>query len=72
MNYNYKGKDKIPVKVVLFHGIPDYVFSLEQWNYAGGWKGLIKDGSIPLREVDKVIAGDMSEKDFYSLEAWEG
>jgi len=71
-NYNYKGKNGISVKVVTFSQMPDYIFSLEQWHDAGGWKGLIKDGSIPLREVDKVISGTMSQKDFYSLQAWEG
>ncbi|WP_312190237.1 hypothetical protein [Sphingobacterium sp.] len=71
-DYSYKGKNGIQVKVVTFASMPDYIFSIEQWYDAGGWKGLIKDGSIPLREVNKVIDGIMSPKEFNSLEAWEG
>ena len=71
-NSNFKGKNGIQVKVVTFASMPDYIFSIDQWYDAGGWQGLIKDGAIPLREVNKVVDGVMSPKDFYSLEAWEG
>jgi len=72
-DYNYKGVyEPVNVKVVKFYDLPDYIFSLEQWEQEGGWRGLIKSGAFSLRDVEKVIIGKMNPIEFDNLQPWEG
>ena len=72
--YQYKGAlEPVHVRVITFNNYaPDFIFSIEQWEQEGGWKGLIKEGIIYLRDVQKVLTGTMNPNDFAKLEAWEG
>ena len=71
--YNYSGAlEPINVKVVKFRNMPDFVFSISQWEQEGGWKGLLKCGAFPLRKVEKVITGTMNPVTFDELVVWEG
>jgi hypothetical protein len=73
MNYNYIGAlEPIKVKVVIFHAMADFIFSIEQWNAEGGWKGLIKSGAFNLKDVSKVIDGQMNPIEFENLSEWDG
>lgn len=72
LNYAYKGDDGIPVRVVKFYDLADYIFSFEQWKNEGGWRGLIKINAFNLRDVEKVVIGKMDPVEFDDLQPWEG
>jgi hypothetical protein len=39
MLYNYKGPlEPVKVKVIIFHNMPNFIFSLEGWEQEGGWR----------------------------------
>jgi len=65
--------EKIKIKRVKFNtGAPDFIYSIEQWYGNGGYKGFIKDNCISILDIECVETSEMSEKEFYSLPAWEG
>ena len=72
MNYGYKGSDSIEIKVITFHSLSDFILDKGSYDIIGGLKGLVKDGTVNLRDVDKVVDGSMKIDDFENLEAWEG
>lgn len=63
---------RIPVKRVRFHGAGDLIYSLQEWNELGGWRGLVKDGVLQIRNVIEVIDDTMTELEFLMLPDWEG
>lgn len=70
--YNYKGKNAVEVKVIVFHSLPDFVLEKGIYFIEGALKGLVKSGVVNLRDVEKVIEGTMSQSEFSKLQAWEG
>lgn len=72
MNLNFKGKNKVEVKVIEFYGIPSFILEKNMYYIEGGLKGLVRQGIVPLRNVRKVSDGTMSQTAFYNLSAWEG
>lgn len=71
--YKYKGAlEPVNVKVVTFYSYSDFIFSIQQWEQEGGWRGLIKGGAFNLKDVEKVITGIMCPIEFDNLGAWEG
>lgn len=66
-------KERIEVKRVSFRtGAPDFIYSIKEWYSNGGYKGFLKDNCISILDIEKVVNDTMSEKEFYSLDAWEG
>lgn len=65
-------KDKVAIKRVKFHYLPDFIYSVEQWVSIGKWKGFLKDNCISIRDVKRVENGFMGFDELYSLPAWEG
>jgi len=64
---------KVSIVKVTFYSLPDFVFSTDQWNESGGYRGLIKSGAFHIGELKKVIYGKfMNAHEFNSLGAWEG
>lgn len=69
--YNYKGKNPVEVKVIQFYTCGDFILEKDEYRTEGGLKGLVKNGTVLLRNVERVIDGKMSQKAFKSLDAWE-
>ena len=65
-------RDKIAIKRVKFHDMPDFIYSIDQWDSQGGWKGFLRDQCISIRDVSKVLTETMDAEEFYRLPAWEG
>ncbi len=65
---------QVPIVRVTFNNYaPDFIFSVEQWQSEGGYKGIIKQGVLYVRDIQKVIYGQfMDFNKFHALEAWEG
>lgn len=63
---------RIPIKRVRLDGAADMIFHVQQWNDHGGWKGLVKDGILQIRNVIEVIDDTMTELEFLMLPDWEG
>ncbi|MNL00005.1 hypothetical protein D3C87_1204230 [compost metagenome] len=72
LNYRYIGKDAVSVVVFQFYDRCDYILSLEQFVELGCMDHIYIDNQIEECEVKEIIWGSMSEKQFNSLEAWEG
>jgi hypothetical protein len=65
--------EKVKIKRIVFNNsLPDFIFSCEQWYSYGGYKQIIKDNSLCIADIKEVITEDMPEKEFYSLNSWEG
>ena len=62
----------IDVKRVIFHDMPDFILSTDQWHSIGGWKGFLKHNGIAIWQVKKVLTTQMPESKFFKLEPWEG
>lgn len=64
----------VPIVRVEFNNCaPDFIYSVEQWDNGGRYKGFLKDNCISILDVKSVIHGTfMPFVDFHSLPAWEG
>lgn len=64
---------KVPIVKITFHGLPDFIYSVQQWENDGGYKGFLKTGACSISQIKKVIYGCfMPFNKFHSLAAWEG
>lgn len=65
---------QVPIVRVKFNNsAPDFIFSVEQWESEGGYKGIIKQSVLYVRDIEKVVYGTfMPFNKFHSLGAWEG
>jgi len=64
--------DKVAIKRVVFHNMPDYILSLDQWINGGRWKGFLQLTGISINQIDHVESGFMDWEEFNSLNSWEG
>lgn len=73
LDYNYTGAlEGVPVKVVTFWGMSSLVFTVNQWQEMGGYKGFIKEWHFPISDIEKVVDGTMSPVDFANMGEWDG
>lgn len=72
LNYKYTGKDAVEVVVFQFYDRGDYILSLKQFIDLGMFDHIFVDNEIEQSEVKQILWGKMSERQFNSLEAWEG
>lgn len=64
---------QVPIVKITFDAMPDFIFSVEQWQSEGGYRGIIKQGIVRIIDIKKVVYGQfMDFNKFHSLEAWEG
>ena len=65
--------EKIKIKRIKFNnGTPDFIISFEDWHSQGGYRAIIKDMCLCIRDILCVEVGNMSEKEYYTLPTWEG
>jgi len=64
--------DMIKVKIFVFHNLPNLVFSVEQFYNEGGYREIIKSMCLNIRDIKCLKTDTVSEKDFYSMDTWEG
>ncbi len=70
----FKSKTKgelIPSIIVEFNNMPDYYWTMDQWNDIGGYKGFLKSQSLSILDIKKVHKLLLNPEDF-PIYAWEG
>lgn len=72
LNYHCKGKDCVEIIVFQFYDRPDYILSIEQFIELGRFDHIFVDNEVAQEDIKGIIYGRMSERQFNSLEAWEG
>lgn len=72
LNYSCIDEDAVSIIVFQFYDRPDYILSHEQFVQLGRMDHIHIDNGIERDEIKKIIWGSMSQKQFNSLQAWEG
>lgn len=70
----YKSKTKgelIPSIIIEFYNMPDYVWSKDQWEDNGGYRGFLKSHGISILDIKKIHKVLLNPQDFPTT-VWEG
>lgn len=67
-----RSQDLVPTVQIVFHGMPKLIFSAGEWEAAGGYRKVLKDYCLSIRDIKAVERTAMSVHDFASLGEWCG
>jgi hypothetical protein len=65
-------ENKIPVVKIHFYVLNTLVFSAQEYEETGKWKGFLRDYGISIKNVDHIEKTTMSDYEFAKLGDWEG
>lgn len=67
-----RSQDLVPTVQIVFHNMPKLIFSLGEWEAAGGYRAVLKDYALCIKDIAKVERTAMTVHDFAQLSEWCG
>ena len=63
--------NKIPTVKIEFHGLPDLILRIEEYNNMGKWNGFLREYHMRAKDIKKLTHLLMKPQDYPTI-VWEG